>query len=329
MSKPAPTVLIVMEVHEINGKRWTYPGAAFTVAACIAAVIAGQPASASTRTASGIRAVGAGAGIPRVSPHDMEIMRAQIPLDRAAAQILAAAGALPRSRSDGLAGTWVSGADRTLTVYWKGSVPGAIRIVLARLNSPAVRVRLEPARYTQAELGERATSVSRVPGVWAATIRPDAGGLIVWPDPGANITSGALHAAADNVPLQVVHAATPAPARLHGERAMLSLPTSGRLADFSPHWAGARVEGQQQSGVSTITSECTSGFPMARDSDGRTFITTANHCFGWLLNISGRTVESWWAPGYGWTPREISRTLAAVMETAVARYSRSTRIQAE
>ena len=325
---PAP-ILGVMEVHEINGIRWTYPVAAFAVAACVAAVIAGQPASAATgqaaripaaripaartpaartpavRTpAAGIPAAGipagrAGAGMPGVSAHDLAIMRAQIPLDRAAEQVLAAASSLPPSHADGLGGTWVSGAARTLTVYWKGPVPRAISILLARLSSATVRVKVEPARYTRAELDERAARVSHVPGVWAAATRPDAGGLIVWPDRGANITSGALYAAADNIPLQVVRAAKPAPAQVGGERAMLSLPTSGRLADSSPHWAGARVEGQQQSGVSTIISECTSGFPMARDSDGRTFITTANHCFGWLLNISGRTVESWWSPGYG------------------------------
>lgn len=292
---PDITEVVVRPVKR-RGKYLRSAAAAIVCAAT--AMTAGQMASAAPGSPTARHGY-MSQGIPGVSPHDMAIMRAQVPLDQAAVQVSALARSLPPRPASGLAGTWVSGATRTLTIYWKGPVPGRIRLLIARLVSPAVRIRLVSARYTQTELENSAAAVSRAGGVWAVSIRPGADGLVAWLKPGAQVTLGALRVPAAGIPVTISRFASPHRAALNGGRARAALPTSGRLADPAPHWAGARMEGQQQAGVSTDFSECTSGFPMARNSDGRTFITTANHCFGWILNISGRNVESWWSPGYG------------------------------
>ncbi|HUZ35434.1 MAG TPA: hypothetical protein VMV17_03820, partial [Streptosporangiaceae bacterium] len=58
-----------------------------------------------------------------------------------------------------------------------------------------------------------------------------------------------------------------------------------RLEDLPDHWAGARII--EVNGPVT----CTTGFPMKRTSDGRTFITTADHCDD---NVGHRLNEQWW-----------------------------------
>jgi hypothetical protein len=240
-------------------------------------------------------------GLPGLTPYQARVMIGQVPLDRARARLEAAAVALPRSAADGLGGTWVSGATHVLTVYWKGALPGSVRQLLAGLSSPLVRVRVAPARYTFAYLDARAAELVKIKGVLAAGIRPDGGGLIGWLSPSAHAALTRMTSELHGVPL-VTHYGRPNSPAVHTQRAAvktLSLPTSGRLADFAPHWAGARIEGCQQSGITESCDDCTSGFPMKRNSDGRTFIPTAAHCFGWLLRINGSTVESWWAPGYG------------------------------
>jgi hypothetical protein len=65
---------------------------------------------------------------------------------------------------------------------------------------------------------------------------------------------------------------------------VVSAPTTptDRFNDYSPHWAGARmIRGDG-------ASLCTSGWPVRRNSDGRTFILTANHCAG----------STWWAANH-------------------------------
>jgi hypothetical protein len=53
----------------------------------------------------------------------------------------------------------------------------------------------------------------------------------------------------------------------------------GRRSDTKPYRAGARIQSRE--------GWCTSGFPIRRKSDGRTFILTAGHCPG----------DTWWTEG--------------------------------
>jgi hypothetical protein len=59
-----------------------------------------------------------------------------------------------------------------------------------------------------------------------------------------------------------------------------------RLEDLPAHWAGSRIEE-----VQGPQWWCTTGFPMQRRSDGRTFITTADHCDA---NVGHPVNEQWW-----------------------------------
>src|SRR5258708_16789533 len=233
-------------------------------------VPAGQAAPASVLNralhAGGRQHLTTARGVPGLTPHAIKAMIGQVPLDRARAQLEAAAMALPQSAADGLSGTWVSGATHVLTVYWKGAVQRSVRQLLARLSSPIVRVKVTSARYTLAYLNARVAKLIKIAGVQAIGIRPDGSGLIVWLDPAARagflLATSALH----GVPLQVRYGRF----EIHAQHAVAipsALPTSGRLADHAPHWAGARVEGCQPFGVSTECSDCTSGFPLRRNSD--------------------------------------------------------------
>jgi hypothetical protein len=65
-----------------------------------------------------------------------------------------------------------------------------------------------------------------------------------------------------------------------GDRAIVELGTvarAGRLNDGEPHYGGSGIRKGFNSSLSS--NQCTSGFTVRRNSDGRRGVTTAGHCF--------------------------------------------------
>ena len=204
-------------------------------------------------------------------------LMAQAPLDSAAQRILAAAGP-----SSGFTSVAISVPQRTVTVYWKGHPTTAASQVFARARAGGIRVAVHPAKYSRAELTARTTSITATTaryqgeGYRIRTIEPrqDGSGLDVGVEnvnsaapsvkqiPSPSMTQLATQLGAD---VRVV------PAR-HSE-------ATDRFNDLTPHWAGARIIRNDGAEL------CSSGWPIRRNSDGRTFILTADHCGG----------SSWWA----------------------------------
>jgi hypothetical protein len=195
------------------------------------------------------------------------LMRAQFPLQRAADAIRKAATA---GRS-GYADIVLSVPQHRVTVYWKGAMPGRIARLLARLRSATVRIVVRPARFTAAQVSaevrrleaSRARYAAR--GVWLNSFMPRADG--------SGITVGLAARAGVRPAMAAIRASlrirSPIPLTFGPAPTIRPL---HRLEDLPLHWAGARILDSQNTG------SCTTGFPMRRTSDGRTFITTADHC---------------------------------------------------
>lgn len=194
------------------------------------------------------------------------IMRAQIPLVRAADKIAATA----KGRS-GYTDITLSVRQHLVRVYWKMPLPGPVSHLIGQLRSPGVRIQVHAAPYTARQLNAEVRRLELGRGRYAArgvllnrlAIRPDGTGIDV-----GIARSGAPRAAAPAA-LAGLRASTTIP--LHFQPATAIHPMSGRLADTPPFWAGDRIR-------DALGDICTTGFPMRRTSDGRTFITTADHC---------------------------------------------------
>jgi hypothetical protein len=119
------------------------------------------------------------------------LMRAQIPLDRAADKIEASAGTLANS---GFAGVSVSPSTASLTVYWQGSLPPSVTAVLDEARASGMGVSIKSARYSRQQLrleakrlGRLATSSSHFTSI---TARFDGAGIDVGVDmPTTNTTT--------------------------------------------------------------------------------------------------------------------------------------------
>jgi hypothetical protein len=146
-------------------------------------------------------------------------------------------------------------------------------------------VTLQPALHTPAELEAAARRIMSARdryaslGIDAVVLRTDGSGLDVAAAAGSGAPVAGAAAAAHSASVAQIASDVGVAVRL--VPAMHPRPTS-RLLDYVPHWAGARI-------TSDGVHYCTSGFPIVRNSDGRTFILTAGHCSG----------TPWWS-WYGW-----------------------------
>jgi hypothetical protein len=171
-----------------------------------------------------------------------------------------------------------------VTVYWKGAVPGRMAGLFGGLRSARVHIAVRPSRYTAhqivAELRRLEASRARYAarGVFLDAFRPHVNGAAITVGIAAR-TGSRTAATAARASLQA-HSVIP----LSFGPAPKITPTH-RLEDFPLHWAGARIENVQG------TDSCTTGFPMQRTSDGRTFITTADHCDS---DVGHPVNEQWW-----------------------------------
>ncbi len=262
-------------------RRWIPMVAGLAIAA--GPVIASAPsASAGTGTLCNLAACGKDEPVtPASTPAStylaawMPLMKAQEPLVEAAQRIIAA-------RGSGFTSASISVPDQMVTVYWKGE-PARVARVMAQIRATGIKVVVHPARYSKAEQQARAQRIMAMAGQYRAK---------------AEIVGVVLPGDGNGLTVKVQRTATaPAMTRLQEQAARDfrpdvhvvagSAPTpTNRFDDQVPHWAGARMI-EQYTGV-----QCTSGWPIQRISDGRTFIITANHCHG----------TTWWAPdtpGYG------------------------------
>jgi hypothetical protein len=244
----------------MNRRPWhRWAGRLLAVAAGLALAVAPYPLTA---------VVG---GTPQ-SPE--QLMLAQIPLDRAADRASAAAG----SPGSGLGEIAVSAETSSITVHWKGAIPPAVNAVIGAIRASGIQVNVRAALHTRQELEAAAQRVMSASagyagaGVDAVVLRPDGSGLDVAAS-GDGSAASARIASDAGVDVRLVPAMHPHP--------------TWRLADYTPHWAGARI-------TSDGVHPCTSGFPIVRNSDGRTFILTAAHCGGTRCSPT-TTVVCWWA----------------------------------
>jgi hypothetical protein len=206
----------------------------------------------------------------------------QLKLDRAAARIEAVSRS---ARGAGFAGTAVSIGTRRLTVYWKGTPSPAAGRLIGQLRVAGTAVTVRSAPYSRTQLDARAQFIMAhrasylrsgitVDGLFP---RQDGSGVDVGVRTAKRAATGSLPdvggGAINRIPAFLV--AQPAPTPLD------------RLSDYVPHWAGARIDSN--------SSSCTSGFPIVRNSDGRTFILTAGHCTGtpWYAAVIPDTLHDY------------------------------------
>lgn len=190
----------------------------------------------------------------------------QLRVDRAAARI----DTLSRSVAGaGFAGLTVSGPQQTVTVYWHGQPSSAARTLLGQLRRGGLVVNVHQAPYTQKQIDARARDVIARRGAYqqagiainAVFTPPDGTGVVVYASANRREAGRKVLPAMAGDPMNAI----PATLVVHPP----ATPQS-RLSDFTPHWAGARIQDGPTS--------CTSGFPIVRKSDGQTFILTAGHC---------------------------------------------------
>jgi hypothetical protein len=216
---------------------------------------------------------------PGIDPADAKLMLAQIPLD----QVRDRVQRLPEAAA-GLGGVVVSPATDSVTVYWKGALPADAAGVVDRATADGIRVTVKPAPHSRAELEARMRQIVadagryRQQGLDIARVDPRVDGTGL--DVGIRSLRGAAVAAHAQIDEPAVAAVLGGGLPVRLVAAPGGAP-GDRFNDFNPHWAGARIIAPNQS------KYCSSGFPIRRNSDGRTFITTAGHCPGtpfWAIN---------------------------------------------
>jgi hypothetical protein len=246
-------------------------GAVVAIGMLLLAAAGTGRAPASTQRASSSGPGGAQAAARWMSADTQALMLAQVPLTDAVERIRAAA----TGTGSGFAGIRLSVTAHTLVLYWKGAVPASTQRLLAQLRSPKVHIQVAAAPYSNQDLDVRARRIlagrARLAqqglALSSVGVRSDGTGIDVGVDRSSRMpVSRAASVLAVDVPVRVVFRSRPVP--------------TNRLEDLPLHWAGARMTSDQ------TPRGCSSGFPVRRNSDGRTFITTAAHCDGgqwWTL----------------------------------------------
>lgn len=208
------------------------------------------------------------------------LMAAQIPLVRAADTIRKAATSGP----SGYTNLTLSVPKHQVTVYWTGTMPGRLTRLFSSLRSAKVSIVVRPAQHTAAQV------MAEVRRLEASRARYAAQGIF--------LDSFIPRADGSGIAVGISSRAgfRPAKARIRAElstgplipltfQPASKLTTTHRLEDLPSHWAGSRIV--EVNGPES----CTTGFPMQRRSDGRTFITTSDHCDA---NVGHPVNEQWW-----------------------------------
>jgi hypothetical protein len=238
----------------MRSKIWRRPlptlvaAALLTVTASLASVAAGTDAAAAPVTA-----VAVVDPVPGGFASWDELFAVQQRMDRALARITETA------RIGGYSGygnAIAAPENRILRLYWQGAIPAPLRQVIAE-ESKNIPIEVLPARYSMDHMLRTAERLMRHKEIAAAEPATDATALVVHLLPGA-----ALSAAASTE-----IATAPAAVSIGGPQ-LPAQPSSGRLDDSPPYYAGGRL-------VSAATT-CTTGFPVSIGSTSLLF--TAAHC---------------------------------------------------
>jgi hypothetical protein len=203
-------------------------------------------------------------------------MMAQIPLERAADQIQAAATA--GTGHDGFFDTWLNVDRGSVTVYWHGTVPADIARLINTLRS-SVTIDVKPAQYSMAELTAAVRQGLTQPGAVSGHPLNDGSGIQL--DFGRNAVPALL---ADSVGVPV-RTGLGGPVTLQATcvpTGTTALAAPSRCDDRQPgYWGGNVILNTAQN------SFCSSAFGV-HDGGGGLYLVTAAHC---SENASGTPVN--------------------------------------
>lgn len=197
----------------------------------------------------------------KLNAHDEALMRRQEPLIVAADHLTAKAG---QAQRDGLGGIMLAVEQDEVHIYWKGTMPKAVKDEIEHQKAK-VKIRVLPAQYTQSELKKEADAIlndaAAYGNVHSIAPRPDGSGLEVRLPQAKDDSKRAVKAF--RLPTQIIEEPQPVP---HSRR------------DDSPYFAAGAQISKDASG------RCSSGFGAWRDrvTGGREwrelFMLSAEHC---------------------------------------------------
>ncbi len=185
----------------------------------------------------------------------LEFYDAQQRIDTVGMQILVAA-----QGTSGYGGIIVSAVNNRLDLYWKGTLPESVRLVVGRAEVPVV---LHEAAYAEADLIALAARVSQLDGVTQAGPKPDGSGLIV--KVSRNVPSATMSElrATVNIPFSLSYKETS------------NFGAFSKTDDMAPYWGGARIVWKPSGAM------CSSGFAIRLLATGERKMLTAGHCLPW------------------------------------------------
>jgi hypothetical protein len=164
---------------------------------------------------------------------------------------------------EGFGGTEFATTQRTLIVYWHGSVPAVVRDALN--HKPAgYQFAIRQAGYSLAQLNQEIKRLLGAPqsSLAAKIVRigplNDYSGIVVGVDVGAVAAGAALPTVTSSIPITVIQVPSGTPL--------------GRQNDSPAFWGGARLN-------LNGSGWCTTGFVFRNVFTGVQGITTADHCY--------------------------------------------------
>ncbi|MEU8080961.1 hypothetical protein AB0B31_36600 [Catellatospora citrea] len=253
--------------------------AVFGITAAVAPLAVRQ-AHAEPTGPSLVRPTISNVGLPPGFASWKDLFDVQEVLDAAATRLEDVAQATAGS---GFTSVEVDAPGNALTVHWKGKPSAREDSVLSAIRGSGIKVRLQPARYSQLELDaqvaliEKDAAASGDERVASITKQPDGSGVRVTvssvatranrltpgaPAAGLGLSLGHLQAAKAHGSVTVVAATDTAD------------PRATREADSPYYWGGALYRYNVGSGQSV----CSTGFAVHWPLDGTDYMTTAAHC---------------------------------------------------
>lgn len=191
--------------------------------------------------------------VPQPTNAATPVLEAQRPLEQLANEIH---GLAQTTRLDGFAGTEFDLAQRTLILYWHGSVPAVVSDALNH-KPTGYQFVIRQAKYSLAQLNQEVTRLLVSQAAKIVRIGPlnDYSGLLIGVDIGPADT---LPTFTSSIPVTVEREPTGTPL--------------GRQNDSPAFWGGARLN-------LGGSGWCTTGFVMQNIFTGVQGISTADHCY--------------------------------------------------
>jgi streptogrisin D len=174
--------------------------------------------------------------------------------------------------SDGISGVVVDPENRKVSLYWKGAPPAAVTDRIKAATADGIKVTVQQAPYTEAELLAEADRISRKPlfnghrtgqRMMKVSPRPDGTGLDV-----------GLHGLPSDVAPQQAQQVVPAldsavPLKV---TATDQVAFTSRAFDTEPYWGGSYIHRRANG------NSCSSAFGVTGLNGAATYLLTAAHC---------------------------------------------------